>query len=226
MLYSLRVRLPDRPGALAHLAALLAARALDVRSIEVLGCLDGEAVDHLLVSGDAVAVRSFADDLDRETGFAVLGLRRSVGAGKELAVVELLHDLAAEPGRGVGYVTAAAPVVLAADWAVAFDIAAGAGEPVVVTPCAPSVQWRGGPVPARATRVAQPTGAFAVAGHAAALLVTPFGAAHAIVVGRTAGPDFHPVEIERAARVVEAAAAVTAAVRAPGGRAVSAPAAG
>src|ERR1700691_1798307 len=47
----IRVRLPDRPGALAAITAGLATHAVDVLRLEVLGRAEGFAIDDMLVAG-------------------------------------------------------------------------------------------------------------------------------------------------------------------------------
>ncbi|MDQ1714898.1 MAG: hypothetical protein QOC60_843, partial [Frankiaceae bacterium] len=45
MLYELRLSVQDRPGSLARLTRLLADRSIDVREIDILGSIVGQAVD-------------------------------------------------------------------------------------------------------------------------------------------------------------------------------------
>src|SRR5262245_34631831 len=62
-----RLRLPDRPGSLAAVTALLAAHGGDGLGLEVIDHGDGAAVDDLLLSGDGL-----------DTALASLGTRAMV----------------------------------------------------------------------------------------------------------------------------------------------------
>jgi predicted amino acid-binding ACT domain protein len=86
----LRVELPDRPGALARVAALLAAHGADVMSVDIHELDQGRAVDEIIVDvGDDWDLAEFSDELRREGAGVVLAATASGPGGDR--VVAALH---------------------------------------------------------------------------------------------------------------------------------------
>ena len=129
MLFDLRVTVPDRPGALARLTALVADHGIDVRGIEVLGSSDDGVIDHLLLEcepGDAhglTAALSTEVRL-RRPGPAPLQPYPRVSA----AELDFLLALADNTHLGVDLFTDAIPRIFAADWAHRLPDRAARGE--------------------------------------------------------------------------------------------------
>ena len=194
MLFTFRVALPDRPGALSQLTSLIASYEIDVRAIDVLGGKLSQAVDQFLLEGAAASIDDLVDEL-RSTGtFTVLGVRRA-GIMKEHAPeLTVVQAVAKEPDRALAILTEAAPQLLDADWALGFE--SGFADWRARTPSAPVVQW-GGRVPMRSSRVTG-QGLFTVDGHAQATMVmAPIPEFGVVLVGRNDGMVFHDTEVFR-----------------------------
>lgn len=194
MLFSFRVALPDRPGALAQLTALIAARSIDVREVDVLGGKMTEAVDQFLLDGESEHVEALAAQLRADGVFKVLGVRRAGITAEQLPDLTVVQLVTKEPDRALTIVTHAAPRLLDADWAISFE--PGLSYSRARTPSAPDVQWVGR-VPMRSGRVSD-TGMFSVPGGVrATLAVAPLPQCGVVLVGRDDEMPFHDTEIMR-----------------------------
>jgi len=128
---SVRISLPDRPGALGAVAASLGRRGADIRSLEVVDVEDGFAVDELVVDvgeGKSVDLRYVLEELH---GVVVEDVRplaeRSGGSPLELAVA--LSGTPAE--RALDVLVEQLPDAARLTWAAV--LRAGARRPAVVT---------------------------------------------------------------------------------------------
>src|SRR5450631_1098535 len=121
VLFTFRVALPDRPGALAQLTSVIASHAIDVRAIDVLGGKLTEAVDEFLLDGDAERVDALAADLRRGGTFTVMGVRRAGITKENLPELAVVQAVAKQPDRALGILTEGAPRLLDADWAVGIE---------------------------------------------------------------------------------------------------------
>lgn len=193
MLFSFRVALPDRPGALAQLTALIASHSIDVRAVDVLGGKMTEAVDQFLLDGDSDHVEALADALRDGGVFTLLGIRRAGITRDDLPELAVVQAVAKEPERALTIVTHAAPRLLDADWAIAFE--AGLPHWQARTPAAPDVQWSGR-VPMRSSRVG--AGIFTLPdGMRASLAMAPIPEQGVVLIGRVDETPFHDTEILR-----------------------------
>ena len=199
MLFSFRVALPDRPGALAQLTALMASRSIDVREVDVLGGKMTEAVDHFLLDGESSQVDSLGAQLRAEGVFTVLGVRRAGITRDYLPELAVVQSVIKEPERVLTTVTHAASRLLDADWAVGFE--AGLSYPRATTPSAPQVGWVGR-VPMRSSRVAD-AGMFTLpAGTRATLATAPIQDLGVVLIGRNDEMPFHDTEILRLQQIM------------------------
>jgi hypothetical protein len=209
MLFSLRIAVPDRPGMLAQLTGLVAARGIDVRAIDLLGGRASEAVDHLLLDGEREQLDALVVALRAVPGIVVLGLRRAGVSKDSTAELDLIGALAREPRRALDILTDACPRILAADWALGFAIDQAA--PRARTAWAPEVTWTGRQ-PMRSSRVAR-YGSFGLPDELAAELavaaVTDYGV---VLVGRNDGPPFHDAEILRLDKLMKTVDTVLGAI--------------
>jgi hypothetical protein len=193
VLFSFRVALPDRPGALAQLTALIASHSIDVRAVDVLGGKMTEAVDQFLLDGDSDHVEALAEALRDGGAFTLLGIRRAGITRDDLPELAVVQAVAKEPERALTIVTHAAPRLLDADWAVAFE--AGLPHWQARTPSAPEVQWSGR-VPMRSGRVGP--GMFTLPdGTRASLAMAPIPELGVVLIGRVDDTPFHDTEILR-----------------------------
>jgi hypothetical protein len=193
VLFSFRVALPDRPGALAQLTALIASHSIDVRAVDVLGGKMTEAVDQFLLDGDSDHVEALADALRDGGVFTLLGIRRAGITRDDLPELAVVQAVAKEPERALTIVTHAAPRLLDADWAIAFEV--GLPHWQARTPAAPDVQWSGR-VPMRSSRVG--AGMFTLSdGMRASLSMAPIPELGVVLIGRVDETPFHDTEILR-----------------------------
>ena len=121
MLFTFRVALPDRPGALAQLTSLIASYQIDVRAIDVLGGKLSEAVDQFLLEGDVASIDGLTDELRSAGTFTVLGVRRAGITKEHVPELTVVQAVAKNPERALAILTDAAPRLLDSDWALGFE---------------------------------------------------------------------------------------------------------
>ncbi|MDX6221436.1 MAG: hypothetical protein QOD91_490 [Frankiales bacterium] len=207
MLFDLRVTVPDRPGALARLAALVADHGIDVRGIEVLGSSDDGVIDHLLLECEPGDAHGLTAALSTEAGFVVLGLRRSSRTRGSAAELDFLLALADNIHLGVDLFTDAIPRIFAADWAIAYRIQPR--EVSAQTALAPSVDWDGR-VPRRAVRVTETSGFTLPTGMGAEMVTVVLADSYVMLLGRQGGPPFHDAEVLRLRQLSQVCGAIMA----------------
>jgi hypothetical protein len=208
VLFSFRVSLPDRPGALAQLTDQIASHSLDVRAVDVLGGMMTEAVDQFTLDGQHDRVEALAAELRAGGVFKVLGVRRAGITAEHLPDLTVVQLVIKEPHRALSIVTHAAPRLLDADWAVSFE--PGQSYSRARTPTAPDVQWVGR-VPMRSSRVSD-SGMFTLPeGIRATLAVAPLSRAGVVLVGRNDEMAFHDTEIMRLQKLLTTVEMVTTA---------------
>jgi hypothetical protein len=194
VLFTFRVALPDRPGALAQLASLIAAHDIDVRAIDVLGGRMTEAVDQFLLDGDSERVEALAAELRRAGTFTLIGVRRAGITKESLPELALTQAVAKQPDSALGILTDASPRLFDADWAVGFE--SGFARARRRTALAPDVDWTGR-VPMRSSRVSG-QGLFTLAERPhATMVVAPIPEFGVVLVGRDDGMPFHDTEVLR-----------------------------
>ncbi|UGQ09725.1 ACT domain-containing protein [Yinghuangia sp. ASG 101] len=216
MLFRLRVSLPDRPGSLARITQTLGSAGADVLQMTVLERDTGRAIDEFTVSwpGDRSA-DDLTEGLSTLQGVRVEGCWGTgavPGASPEL---DVLGQVARDPGRAVATLVDAAPGLFHADWAVATR---GTKSRAVVhaswqAPTAPKLPLVSPLRPLALALDDAPT-TFAAAAPIGLSWLTLF-------VVRTDGPAFHRTELERLGRLVDVVQGVLGTRTAP--RAAKAP---
>ncbi|MFE5325812.1 ACT domain-containing protein [Embleya sp. NPDC056575] len=203
MLYRLRVSLPDRPGSLARVTQLLGAAGADVMQMTVLEQLGGRAMDEFTVSWEGERdVAGLVAALERSAGVRVEGCWAAGEVPGSAPELDVLGQVARDPGRAVATLIDAAPTLFHADWAVATR--GGRGRQRVYA------SWRAPQTPVfPALTPMRPLG-FAyegeATGHGAA---APIGASWlTMYVVRHEGPAFHRTELDRLGRIVDVALGV------------------
>ncbi|WP_026341830.1 ACT domain-containing protein [Actinomadura atramentaria] len=201
MLLRVRVRLPDRPGALGQVARTLGAAGADVAQMAVLERDGGRALDDFTVAWPAGAgIDRLCDGLAAVAGVDIVGIWPTVEPQGAFPDAELLGRVAADPGRGPFTLSDAVPALLSADWAALAEpgpagsavlhASLGVGAGVVL----PALE------PVRARAFTAPDGTqFALA---------PMPDDVVLVVARTGAPPFHRSEVFRLEQLVGAAAAI------------------
>ena len=199
-----RVQLPDRPGSLGRLAGAFGAAGADIVAVQVLEREQGVAIDDFIIECPAnqpwhVMLRP----VSALPGVRVLGVRDAVDAPGYNPGLDLLGHVAASPERGLATLIDMAPVAFAADWAAAIDMRSGETPTIVRATHRAPADW----LPPSVTPI-RPTAAVGLEGEQ--LVLVPLAAPGAVLVlARTDGLAFHPVEVARVARVVELATTIT-----------------
>jgi hypothetical protein len=211
VLFSFRVALPDRPGALAQLTALIASHSIDVRAVDVLGGKMTEAVDQFLLDGDSDHVEALADALRDGGIFTLLGIRRAGIMRDDLPELAVVQAVAKEVERALPLITHAAPRLLDADWAIGFEM--GLSQWQARTPAAPEVRWSGR-VPMRSSRVG--AGMFTLPeGMRASLAMAPIPELGVVLIGRNEETPFHDTEILRLQQLMTTVDVLITAISSP-----------
>lgn len=210
MLFSFRVALPDRPGALAQLTGLIASHSIDVRAVDVLGGMMTEAVDQFTLDGPQDRVEALAAELRAGGVFKMLGVRRAGITAEHLPDLTVVQLVIREPDRALTIVTHAAPRLLDADWAMSFEPGLSCSR--ARTPSAPDVQWVGR-IPMRCSRVSD-AGMFTLpVASRATLAVAPLPHCGVVLVGRDDEMPFHDTEIMRLQKLLTTVEMLTTATR-------------
>jgi hypothetical protein len=201
MLYELRLSVQDRPGSLARLTRLLADRSIDVREIDILGSIVGQAVDILFIDCLPEQAAVLPPQIAELDGFELLSLHPANRARSSHPDLDLLMTLSRPGNEAIGAFTEAAVPAFSVDWAVAFPIGRG-GRPECASAAAPDLMWNGW-TPKRATRVLP--GVYSSADGLYEGVHAPLGDRHVLLLGRSPGPAFHELEIMRFNRLLEVA---------------------
>ncbi|MQY09538.1 ACT domain-containing protein [Actinomadura macrotermitis] len=204
MLLRIRVRLPDRPGALGQVARILGAAGADVVQMAVLERENGRALDDFTVAWPAGAgIERLCDGLGSVPGVDLVGVWPTAepqGASPDAALV---GQLAADPGRGALTLTDAVPAILSADWAVLAEIQADGAVPAHASIGADEVELPD-LAPLRSRAFTAPDGTQ----YAVCPMAGDAPGGRALVVARTGAPPFHRTEVYRLSQLVGAAEAV------------------
>jgi hypothetical protein len=226
----LRVALPDRPGALAEVAAAVGGCGADIAALEVVARADGVAVDDLCLDSP-VGPQRLRSAVERVAGArveAVRGVERFRDLGAPVALAAALAE-AAEPEARLGALLAGLPHALWATWAAAVRTDAGALRVLGAHGGVPDLD--GGPsswLPLRAgtalgiADVLRPEQRAAAQRAGLAVAAAPLGQVGAILLARVGGPAFRPAEVRCLAHLTTIAGRVGALLSAPAGRAATA----
>ncbi|MBW8485459.1 ACT domain-containing protein [Actinomadura parmotrematis] len=200
MLLRIRVRLPDRPGALGQVARILGAAGADVAQMAVLERENGRALDDFTVAWPAGAgIDRLMDGLGSIAGVDIVGIWPTVEPQGAFPDAALVGQLAAAPARGALTLTDAVPAILSADWAALVEL--GDDGPRV-THHSIGV----GTVRVPDLEPLRPRGFTAEDGTQYA--VAPMAGGLVLLVARAGAPPFHGTEVFRLAQLVGAAEAV------------------
>ncbi|WP_240487391.1 amino acid-binding protein [Actinomadura flavalba] len=200
----MRVRLPDRPGSLGQVAKVLGAAGADVVQMAVLERDSGRALDDFTVQWPAGAgIDRLCDGLAAVAGVEIVGIWPTAEPPGAFPDVELVGQLAADPGRGPITLADAVPALVSADWAALVETVPDGTRVIHLSLGAdrsldlPDLE----PVRARAI----------TAGDGTQYALVPMPDGYALLVARAGAPPFHRTEIGRLEQLVGAAEAVFAA---------------
>ena len=197
MLARIRLRVPDRPGALGRVASAIGAASGDIAGVDVLASEAGHALDDVVVQvRDAGHLDDVLTALAGVPGAGVLGVHHPEPPLPGHADLQLVAQVLARPGRSLQTLVDGAPAALGVDWAAivhaepgrdALDVVAtGAGAP------APLPGTLAGPFRLRTFRLELPDGP----PHPTALVPLD-GCPLGLLLGRAGGLEFHSRELWR-----------------------------
>lgn len=198
MLTRLRIRLPDRPGALGRATAALGTVGIDIHQVQALERASGRAIVDLVVAlPTAMLPGAVARILAEIPGVRVEGSWQTSDSLDLDTDLEVLAETIANPRRALHALVDAAPKLLHAHWAAA--LTAPGGEIVHASWRTPKI----GPVELHTPRPRALT-----APDGSRLALAPLGPDHVIVVGRRNAPPFHPTELRKLGTLADATAGV------------------
>jgi hypothetical protein len=219
VLLRIRVRLPDRPGSLGKVARILGVAGADVVQMAVLEHDGGRALDDFTVAWPSGAgIDRLCDGLASIPGVEIEGVWPTVEPQGAFPDAALVGQLAANPDRALVILADAVPNILSADWAGLLRVTPGEAtlvhtslgvfadiEVPEVYPLRPrSFTSQDGTQYA----VAPIGGEYSVSGDGQPVPTAAPRGQLAILVARTAAPQFHRTEVFRLAQLVSAAEAV------------------
>jgi len=218
---SIRVQMPDRPGALSAVSAALAAHGVDIVRLDVVSTNGGTVVDDLLLGASSLAAignacGSFPGDtivrtFDETAGDPALEMGFGVHRVATAPTVQAARDAAIESARHL--LRGDAAVLLRATEGGCMSVVSGPAGLAAVTPADPfAPRW----VLQHATAAAfpaheqwAPTGFHEALG-AAWVAVAPSWPLDLLLVVRRLNIAFHPGELERLTAFASAAGAILA----------------
>ncbi|MGH3798039.1 MAG: ACT domain-containing protein [Pseudonocardiaceae bacterium] len=204
MSFLIRVQLPDRPGALGAVATALGSVGGDILSVDVVERGSGIAIDDLVVElpsgGQPDVLITAAESIE---GVEVDAVRPWAGVLDTHRELELVEEVAADPGGGLQIFTDGVPKIIRAGWAIVLSTETGI-EPHRVTASTAAPETRTVDLPwwplRRATILDGDENWVPETWRelGTELAATPLGAGgRVLLVGRPGGPMFRAAEVAR-----------------------------
>ncbi|WP_114454923.1 amino acid-binding protein [Halopolyspora algeriensis] len=138
MSFLIRVQIPDRPGTLGAVAGALGEIGADILSVDVVERGSDGAVDDMVVelpSGRLPDVLITA--AESVEGVEVDAVRPYAGVLDTHRELELVEEIAAEPGRGLQLFAEGVPKIIRSGWAIVLGHRAGGAEHLASSTSAP-----------------------------------------------------------------------------------------
>lgn len=138
MSFLIRVQIPDRPGTLGAVAGALGEIGADILSVDVVERGNDSAIDDMVVelpSGRLPDVLITA--AESVAGVEVDAVRPYAGVLDTHRELELVEEIAAEPGRGLELFAEGVPKIIRSGWAMVFGHRAGGVEHLAASTSAP-----------------------------------------------------------------------------------------
>lgn len=216
MTFLLRLVLPDRPGMLGSVATAIGLAGGDIVSLDVVERGPDGAVDDMIVE---LGSQHMADVLITAAtsveGVIVESLRPYQGGAEIHRDLDMVDELAADPGQALAALTATAPGVFRAGWALLVEQTPQGHRVVHASAAAPDTDDLTFPwLPlTSATRLDRDEGwvpeRWEILGME--MVVSPVGRAdRVLLVGRPGGPRFRASEVLRLAHLCGIASTVSA----------------
>jgi hypothetical protein len=200
----LRVRLPNRPGALGAVASALGAIGADINLVEIVEKRGDLEVDEFILDlPPDQTVPSLVAACDSLPGVQVQWVRNYPRGGGIDLDVELHRRMAADHSRAGATLVSAAPLVFRAQWSLLLQVF-GTPHVTVSSPGAPDLNpdivQRFGPFDTIHRVALEPGWMPGWEAHHA--VVAPVSEQQAAVIGRRGEPPFFPSELARLAHLV------------------------
>ncbi|MGH3669053.1 MAG: ACT domain-containing protein [Pseudonocardiaceae bacterium] len=203
MSFLIRLQLPDRPGALGAVATALGQVGVDILSLDVVERRSGVAIDDLVVE---LPTGRLPDVLitaaESVEGVEVDAIRPWAGVLDTHRELELVEEIAADPGNGLQVFTDGVPKILRAGWAIVISAKDGAPHRVSASLAAPETVVADLPWwPLRRATILDgedPWVPLPWRELGTELAATPLGGpGRVLLVGRPGGPMFRAAEVAR-----------------------------
>lgn len=217
MSFLLRIVLPDQPGSLGAVATALGNVGADILGVDVVERANGAAVDDLAVE---LPVDRLPDVLitaaESVPGVEVESVRPHAGRLDSHNELQLVEEIAAEPGNGLALLAEQVPRIFRAGWALVAVREGTRSYRLAESTAAPETRAGDLPwLPLDRSTVLDPEQHWVPDPWRALdteLAAAPLGAEpRALVVGRVGGPAFRPSEIARLGYLAGIVTAVLAA---------------
>ncbi|MFB9907970.1 amino acid-binding protein [Allokutzneria oryzae] len=207
MSFLIRVQLPDRPGTLGAVASALGEIGADILSVDVVERSPGVAVDDLVVelpSGRLPDVLITA--AESVEGVEVDAVRPYAGVLDTHRELELVEEVAAEPGKGVEIFAEGVPKIIRAGWAIVARLGPDGPRRLAASTAAPETKALDLPwLPLPKARILDGEEDWVPETWrelGTELAATPLGHPdRVLLVGRPGGPMFRAAEVARLAHL-------------------------
>jgi ACT domain len=211
MLYLLRVRVPDRPGALGALASAIGEAGGDITAVDVVERGLSAAVDDVLVdTADAAAAETILARLHALPAIVIEAWQPFTEGDQLRDGLDIVDGLGSTASRALAAITRIAPAVLRARWVVIVDQVNGGVAITQASAGAPWVRWSAlpwFPLPNAGVVAADPAWLPHDWGDDPQLAAAPVGESQmALLAVRPTGPRFRSAEIAKLANLAAIAA--------------------
>ena len=212
--FLIRVQLPDSPGTLGAVASALGAIGADILSVDVVERGSGVAIDDLVVELPSGRLPdTLITAAESVHGVEVDAVRPYAGVLDTHHELELVEEVAAEPGNGLGVFSEGVPKIIRAGWALVVTADSSGARRIAASSAAPEVlviqlPW----MPLSRATVLDGEEDWVPATWrelGTELAATPLGKPdRVLLVGRPGGPMFRAAEVARLAHLAGIVAVV------------------
>lgn len=198
VVFLMRVSLPDRPGSLGAVASAVGTVGADIRSVEIVGKQDGQAVDDFMLNlPNGAMPDNLVSACTAIEGVRVLWFSRYPEGGGLESDIEALERMQQRPERAAEILTESAPLVFHCHWALLLD--AQAKEVVLGTELAPDLTTAAVAQlePVDLTHSVELADNWVESWGETTAAIAPVGPDRTLVIGRQGGPAFMASELAR-----------------------------
>lgn len=198
LVFLMRVALPDQPGTLGAVASAVGTVGADIRSVEIVGKQDGQAVDDFMLDlPNGAMPDNLVSACTAIEGVRVLWFSRYPEGGGLESDIEALERMQQTPDQAPEILTESAPLVFHCHWALLID-----AEQRTVTfssQMAPDLTPEGMAAldPIDQTHSVELETDWLPSWGETTVAVAPVGPQRSIVIGRQGGPAFLASELAR-----------------------------